>query len=226
LKSIVSLGKLLGLENLNSGCLVEVNRLEDLQALTKVLAKLEIFKQLDCQLVLRDLVKLYFSSDWHLVVHHLFIGRASEHLNLKGNCFTESIAVGTTEGQSQVVDFIRLKSVTMNLNWNLQLNSFHGLERLVHADVDRLTRHINQLNRIRHSKEDSLLPGPLGTITYFDRHHKKLAREHVKRFARHVNDLGALDLPRLFASFAATLAGTIGEIPLLSGFFDLGRVYT
>lgn len=215
--------KLLVLESLDSGGLIEVNRLEDLYTLFKILAKLEVVEQLNCQLVLFDLIERLFGRENLLcqLMESKVVTVANKDLHLKRNCFTKGIAVWTAEGKSQLVDVFRGKCVAMDLNGNLELNGFHGLEIFVHGQVDGLTRQAFQLNRVSHAEEHTSLPGPLSAITHFDRHHKKLARNHMEHILRHFDNLATLHFPGFVASFATSVAGAISKVPLLHALLNL-----
>ena len=190
------------MEDLNCGSLVELNRLEDLHDRSQILAKLQVVEQLNCHLVLFDLVQLLdFLVDWFADGDAI----ARHHFELEGDRLSKGATFGAAEVQGQFGDLAGGNGTIIDLDGHLKFEDFHGLELLVDSDVDRVARQVSQLNGVAHAEEHVLLPGPLSVVAHLNWHHEKLAGVALEFVLGVLEDLGALDLPWLLTATAAAI---------------------
>ena len=200
-----------GLERLDGNLFITVTVGDYFKALIEVLAKLLHIVQLDCKLNKLDLGHLDGLFNDLLDFGGFNSLELADDFDLERDLLTELTTLGATESKSKLEDVVRDDGVFGDLDWDAQIESLHSLD-FDHVDgkVNNFNWHTGELHRLIHTKEDSLLPAPVGVVLDLELGEDNRSRNAFEDLFRLADDDSSL---HLVSSFATASAFTTGELP-------------
>lgn len=209
-----------GLETLLSNLFVTLHEGDYFKALLEGLAKLIGIEQLNCKLYKLEVGWLrgdFISDNFGLLSDNFlkddFFG--CDDLNLHGDGLTDLAALGTTEAECELKDFVGGLGGVEDGDWDAQLEVLHSFNLVLNGNVHKFDGHTGLLNSLVQTKVDTLLPAPVGVVLDLEVMDDNLTRQSLEHVSGVRDDDSAL---KLVGSLAAFLAAAF---PLLLAAFPL-----